>query len=273
MAYRCVVLLTDMEGVAGITVWEQVIGGSPQFEEGRRLYTGEVNSAVRACKKIGVQRIIVVDGHGAGGSWSFRSLIPEALEPGAEYILGCRWGRYIEPFITGCDCVCLIGAHAMAGTPEGVLSHTVSTEGWHNAWINGTLVGESGFLAALCGNWDVPVAFVSGDEATCREVTHLLGEKVVTAPVKWGLHRYAIRTLSHRSACELIEAKIIEALERRDFPPPFKPSSPVEIRVEITNPDKMAPFLQRPGVVQEGRCVVARGNTFWEAWDAFWHNA
>ena len=62
----------------------------------------------------------------------------------------------------------------MAGTPDGVLSHTVSTEEWHNAWINNTLVGESGILAAIAGSWDIPAIFASGDAATCREVKALL---------------------------------------------------------------------------------------------------
>lgn len=33
-----VFIVSDMEGVAGITKWEQVTGGDPMFEEGRRLY-------------------------------------------------------------------------------------------------------------------------------------------------------------------------------------------------------------------------------------------
>lgn len=266
----CVAIYCDMEGVAGISVWDQVNGGSPQYEEGRRLYTGEVNAAVRACKKAGVKRIVVVDGHGAGGQWSFKSFLPELLEPGAEYVFSHRWARYVEPFQTGCDAVLFLGAHAMAGTPDGVLCHTVSTEGWHNAWVSGTLVGESGILAALCGSWDVPVAFVSGDEATCREVRELLGPEITQAVVKWSIHRYAIRTLSHKDACDLIEAKVIEALTKRTFALPFKPEPPVEFRVEITNPDKMSAFLRRPGVVQDGRCLVVTGPSFWEVWDRFW---
>ena len=93
----------------------------------------------------------------------------------------------LASFEQGCDAILFLGAHAMAGTADGVLCHTVSSEAWYNAWINDTLVGESGILAAVAGCWDVPAIFVSGDEATCREVTALLGEDVVTAPVKTGL--------------------------------------------------------------------------------------
>ena len=38
--------------------------------------------------------------------------------------------------------------HARAGTPNGVLSHTVSSEAWHELWFNGVAVGETGINAA-----------------------------------------------------------------------------------------------------------------------------
>ena len=58
--------------------------------------------------------------------------------------------------------------HAMAGTPNGVMDHTVSGQTWQNLWFNGTLVGETGINAALCGHWGAPVLLVTGDEAACR---------------------------------------------------------------------------------------------------------
>ena len=106
----------DMEGVAGIQAWEQVNGGAPLYEEGRRLFTGEVNAAVRGAKASGATEIVVLDCHGAGGGWSFKSLIPDQLEPGADYVLGHPWARYTAPLEAGCDAVLLVGAHAMAGT-------------------------------------------------------------------------------------------------------------------------------------------------------------
>lgn len=267
-----VLIWCDMEGVAGIEVWEQVNGGAPLYEEGRRLLTGEVNAAVRGAKAAGASAIVVVDGHGAGNGWSFKSLIPDRLEPGAEYVLGHRWGRYTATLEAGCDAVLFVGAHAMAGTPDGVLCHTVSTEAWHNAWINDTLVGESGILAALSGSWNVPCVFVSGDAATCQEVQALLGEKVVAAPVKVGLGRYSARNLAHADACALIEARIEQALRGRDWPAPYVPSSPVTFRVELASPDHAQYYHGRSGVEVVGpRAVVSRGETFWQTWDQFWY--
>jgi D-amino peptidase len=48
-----VLIMSDMEGVSGIVVWEQVNGGAPMYEEGRRLYTEEINAAVRGAKRAG----------------------------------------------------------------------------------------------------------------------------------------------------------------------------------------------------------------------------
>jgi D-amino peptidase len=267
-----VLIWVDMEGIAGIEVWEQVTGGKPQYEESRRLMTGEVNAAVRGAKAAGADEIIVVDCHGAGGSYSFKSLIPEQLERGATYVLGHPWCRYVAPLEQGCDAALLVGAHAMAGTADGVMCHTVSSEAWYNAWINDQLVGESGIEAAICGVWDCPVVFVAGDESTCREVRELLGPKVVTAPVKTGLGRYSARTLSHLDACALIEERTATALAARDWPAPYKPASPVTFTVELAAPDHTNAFRGRQGVEIIGpRKVVATGATFWELWDRFWY--
>lgn len=262
----------DMEGVACIDSWDQVNGGAPQYQEGRVLFTDEMNAAARAAKRAGATEIIAVDCHGAGGGWSFRSLVPDRLESGVEWVRGYPWARYVEPLKHGIDAVLFIGAHARAGTPDGVLSHTVSSEAWHNAYINDVAVGESGILAAICGVWDSPAVFVAGDEATCREVRDLLGEEVATAPVKRGLGRYAAQSLSPEDACRLIEENAFKALCERHWPRPYKPASPVTFRVELATPDHAGAYLGRTGVeIESARSVVSRGETFWQAWDQFWY--
>ncbi len=269
-----VVIWVDMEGIAGIETWKQVQGGEPQYEEGRRLMTAEVNAAVRGAKNAGADDIIVIDCHGAGGAYSFKSLLPEHLERGATYVLGHAWCRYVAPLEAGCDAALLVGAHAMAGTAAGVMCHTVSSEAWYNAWINDQLVGESGIEAAICGVWHTPIVFVAGDEATCHEVTELLGPKVVTAPVKIGLGRYSARTLCSADACDLIESRVHQALTARDWPAPYRPTTPVTFTVELAAPDHVAAFQGRPGVEVVGpRKVVATGDNFWELWDRFWYRS
>lgn len=271
-----VYIFADMEGVCGIQSWEHVGGTSPLYEEGRRLYTAEINAAVRGCKAAGATEIVAIDGHGGGypGGKPFMSWIGDRLERGAEYIVGYPWARYVGPMQRGeCDCVVFVGAHAMAGVPDGILCHTVSSESWYNAAINGTFVGESGIVAAVAGSFDIPAVFVSGDAATCREVQTLCGEQVVAAPVKEGLGRYSARNLAPADACDMIETRVEQALRNRvDWPAPLKFPAPVTFKVELATPDRANAFLGRNGVDVVGpRTVQATADTFWEAWDAFWY--
>ena len=272
-----VMIWADIEGVAGISHWVQTGGTLPLYEEGRRLYTEEINAAVRGCKEAGANEIVVVDGHGGGFERApgFLNLIAERLERGAEYVLGYTWARHVEPFEQGCDAVLFVGAHAMAGTPDGVLSHTVSSESWYNATINGTQVGESGIVAAIAGCWGTPAVFVAGDEATCREVQALMGPTVVAAPVKKGLARFGARHLAPTDARVLIETRTADALRNRArWPKPLTFTPPVTFQVELATPDRAASFHGRANVEVTGpRTVRATGQNFWQAWDAFWYRS
>ncbi len=82
-----VFVVGDMEGVSGIVKGPQTTGGAPMYEEARRLYTEEINAAVRGATAAGATEIVVMDCHGAGGEWAFNSLAPELLDPDCEYVV------------------------------------------------------------------------------------------------------------------------------------------------------------------------------------------
>lgn len=182
-----VVGVGDMEGVAGICRWEQVSAGKALYEEGRRLYTAEINAAVRGAFLAGANEVVVMDCHGAGGDFSFNSLLPDEPDERCEFVVQSEWTEYTEPFEQGCDAALMIGMHAMAGSERGVMSHTVSSTDWHELRFNGTPVDEVGINAALCGTWSCPVALVTGDEVVCEEAAALLGPGLETLAVKRSL--------------------------------------------------------------------------------------
>ena len=136
---------------------------------------------------------------------------PLEVPPGANYVTCAHCGSrlavkrtgsavYTELLERGCDAAVFVGMHARAGTPDGVLCHTISTTTWRNLWFNDDLVGESGINAALCGHYGCPVLFVSGDEAVAREVKALLGNGLTTVAVKRGFTRYSARQIPPRFA-------------------------------------------------------------------------
>src|SRR5437667_1984009 len=86
-----VLIMSDMEGVSGIVNWTQVNGGEPLYEECRKLYTAEVNAAVRGAKAAGATEIVAVDCHGAGKGWNFNSFIPELME--CDWVSHHPWSR------------------------------------------------------------------------------------------------------------------------------------------------------------------------------------
>jgi len=265
-----VFVIGDMEGVSGIVKWAQTTGGHALYEEGRRLYTEEVNAAVRGARAAGATEVVVMDCHGAGEDWTFNSLLPEQLDADCEWVVQSRWTEYTGLLESGCDAALLVGMHARAGVPDGVLNHTVSGREWTDLRFNGTLVGETGINAALCGHWGTPVLMVTGDEATCREATELLGEGLVTVPVKRGLGRYSARQVPPRRARAMIEEGASRALRQVDAVRAYRPEPPVEITVDFTTTDLVEGYRRRPGVEVTGpRQIVSRADDWWTAWRQF----
>lgn len=263
--------MSDMEGVSGIVDWAQVNGGAPMFEEGRKLYTEEINAAIRGAKSAGATEIVVVDCHGAGASWTFNSLVPELLDTACTWVAHHAWTGYTQLLESGCDAALFVGMHAMAGTPDGVLSHTVSSEAWYELRFNDTLVGETGINAALCGNWNCPVVLVTGDTATCREAAELLGPELTTVAVKEGLSRFSARQIPPVRARQMIEAGAREALGQRAGVRPYQPARPTTITIDLASPDRADRWRHREGVeIVTPRRVVARGVDFLEAWKRIW---
>jgi D-amino peptidase len=263
-------VISDMEGVGGIVNRAQVGAGEDLFEEGRKLYTEEINAAVRGAKAAGASEIVVMDCHGAGEGYTFNSLIPEELDPDCEYVVQAEWTGYTGFLEEGCDAALFVGMHARSGTSDGVLNHTVSSRDWHNLWFNGTLVGETGINAALCGHWDCPVLLVTGDDAACREATELLGAGLTTVSVKQGIGVLSARMLPPVRARQLVEEGARNALSDLNAVAPYDPGRPCEIKVEYKSTEIPQKLRFQPGVeLVDDRTISTQADDWWTAWKGF----
>ena len=263
-------VISDMEGVGGIVKSDQTNAGRPMFEEGRKLYTEEINAAVRGAKAAGATEIVVMDCHGAGEGYTFNSLIPEDLDPACEYVVQEEWTEYTGFLEEGCDAALFVGMHAMAGTADGVLNHTVSGQAWQNLWFNGTQVGETGINAALCGTWGCPVLLVTGDEASCREGKELLGAGLTTVAVKKGIGQTSARMLVPARARELIEEGAKQALSDLKAVAPYDPGRPCEVKVEYKHTTAARQMRFQHGVeFLDDRTIVSKADDWWTAWKQF----
>ena len=265
-----VFVISDMEGISGIVRPAQTHGGEALYEEGRKLYTEEINAAVRGAKAAGATEIVVMDCHGAGKDYSFNSLLPEDLDPDCEYVVQEEWTEYVEFLEQGVDAALFVGMHAMAGSADGVMAHTVSGVDWQNLWFNGTQVGETGINAALCGTWGCPVLLVTGDQVACEEGKGLLGDGLTTVEVKRGLGAKSARLLPPGRGRELVEAGAKEALSNLQAVEPYDPGKPCEIKVEFKGTGSPAKLRYRAGVeLLDGRTIVSRADDWWTAWKQF----
>jgi D-amino peptidase len=150
------------------------------------------------------------------------------------------------------------------------MNHTVSGRSWHNLFFNGTLVGETGINAALCGHWGCPVLLVTGDEAVCREAAELLGDGLTTVAVKRGLGAKSARQIPPLRARELIEDGARRALADLTRVPPYDPGRPCEIRVEYKLTGVVEKLRRVPGIeVVDSRSIVSSADDWWAAWRQF----
>jgi D-amino peptidase len=256
-----VYMITDMEGVDGVfdTDLQCLPFQSPRFEESRKLLTGEVNAAVDGLYEGGATEVVVWDGHDSSRNLSVLDIHPKAR---------LLTGEPVSPTLEldpSYSAVIFIGQHAMAGAEKAILSHSYSSQGIQNIWVNNKPTGEIGARTLLAGTFGIPVIMLSGDTAACKEVHDLVPE-AECAEVKSGVSRTAGFMLSHPAACALIREKARRAIERLAEFKPYRITGPVEVKVEFTTRGTES-FRPREGVERlNDRTWVFRGKDILEAW-------
>jgi len=199
-----VVMMTDIEGCAGVVSFEMdSYPTGKYYETAKRLLTAEVNAAVEGLVEAGVEDVLVLDMHGPGGIWF------EDLKPPARVMHGRPLGprEVRDAVLREYDTAVIIGQHAMAGVADGDLAHTQSSKAIDYIKLNGKPIGEIAQFALDVGALGIPVIFLSGDEAACREARELI-EGIGTAAVKRGIGRNSAVSLSAPEAHRLIREGI-----------------------------------------------------------------
>jgi len=240
-----VYIFTDLEGVSGVTDFENRADKSCWNTYKRRFYsrllTEEVNAAIRGCFDVGVKYVLVNDGHGSG-----YTIDPELIDPRAELLHGSSRPVSPLPLVEEeFDALLFVGAHSKARTRGGVLYHTMSTE-VKEITINDVPLGEIGLAAFHAGSYGVPMIFLSGDEAACREARDLI-PNIVTVTVKRGLSRFAAVSIPPVRARRLIENGVKESLKRKGEIKPFRMKPPYVYREYIFKAaDRKALYSSNP---------------------------
>lgn len=242
--YICV----DIEGVAGVVSPLQGQPGNPEYERARRLMTEEANAAIAGAFEGGAAEVLVNDGHGP-----MTNLLPEALDPRAELILGkpkpLNMFAGLERGTAGVMCV---GFHAGAMRP-GVLSHTTSGFAFRAIRLNGRDCAEATLYGAYAGSLGVPVILLSGDDVTADELGPLFpGARAVA--VKRALGHRAARALSPEAARARIREAASAAVRAAPSVRPFTIPGPYRLEIDLATPaladlSATIPVAERTGPV------------------------
>ncbi len=220
-------LSTDFEGTSGIVAWEQIIEGNPEYEQGRRLLTNEVNAVIEGALEGGATEFVVNDSH-----HYMRNLHPQDLVGQATLITGKHKFLYMmEGLDDSFDGICFVSYHGSIGAEHAILSHTYNPGAIWEVRINGEVVGESGLNALVASHYNVPIIFVSGDAITAQEARFVApdAEKVV---VKESRGRFAAAHIHPTVACEMLREGATRAV--RSVSAMRLPQFTLPITIEIT---------------------------------------
>lgn len=197
----------DIEGVTGVTAWEETELDCPRHAFAAKQMTNETLAACEAAIQMGATEIWVKDAHDSARNIDISNFSKEV-----KLIRG--WTNSPESMValldSSFDAAIFIGYHSGAGFNGNPLAHTMNQNN-NYVKINGKRIAEFDMNAFVAAYYNVPVVFVSGDEQLCQHAKELIPQ-IDTVAVKDGCGNATI-SLSPEYACEKIKAGVAEALK------------------------------------------------------------
>jgi D-amino peptidase len=236
-----VFISVDMEGVAGVVSGRECSSSGPDYEYFRRLMTEEASAAVQGALDAGAVEVVVRDGHGAK-----TNIIPGLLHKKARLLRGVtsRPENMMLGIDESFDAVVFIGYHAKAGTENATLAHTSSGNVIDLA-INGVSLPEAGYNALIAGLYDVPVAFLAGDDWICQQAEDLF-EGVAVYQTKEGMAPAAL-CLHPDEVKRGIRRGVVSALRDLSGYTPYKLQPPYTMVLKVRKERALYPGAEKTG--------------------------
>ena len=260
---------SDMEGVAGVSGWEQVDARTPhpEYATYRRYYTLEVAAAIEGARAAGARDVLLNDSHGP-----MRNLLLDELPGDIRVIFGNR-----KPYSMVQDAdasfggAFFIGYHGAIGDADAVLCHTYTPSVIYELSINGTICSEATINAALLGSYGVPLLLVSGDRTTVEGVQAMM-PWVTGAIVKESIGAFVADSMSPPAAQRIIREAAAGAVRRAGNAKPFTFEPPIDMRVALAKTEQADYVAMIPGFERTGpravRCVDDDMRTIFKAFVA-----
>jgi D-amino peptidase len=219
----------DIEGIAGVVSRENTRPGGFEYEAARDWMTDAVLVVCETAHEMGAKEVVVSDSHGNGQNIRFERM-PDYVQLVRSWprplgmMQGIENGKY--------DGACLIGYHASAGNPGGVLSHTMSGEFFHEVRLNGEPVSEAELSAAIAAHFGVPIVMAAGDDVAIREMREALGD-IAAAELKTSYGLYSAINPSLGVAASRLRDATREAFRLKDRARLYKIAGAVDLEIRL----------------------------------------
>ena len=226
-----VFIAADMEGITGVVHWPQPTTGGRELsddENQRQQMTADVNAVIKGARSAGASEFVILDSHGSAPprpNLRLKDIDPEAK------LLSYRnyFGSTQDLLEDGYDAIFIVGMHAVDGVADGILSHNF-TSTFKEIYFNGLRIGEIGFFALWAGIHNIPLTFLSGDDAACEEAKELVPDVVTTSTKKGITHGFALLYPEAQVRADL-ERGAAEAISNAGKIEPLGMSGPVEVKI------------------------------------------
>jgi len=243
-------ILTDLEGISGVTDIEFMDKNTAKYAAACKYLTKSINLTVSAAFDAGADKVYYLDGHGGGGNVNESDVDERAVK--------CDIYQWQEVIRSGeIDCQIEIGAHARAGTVGGFLDHTFSSKSIFSYKVNGVEISEYAAHALFCSTYKVPIIACIGDETACRQAKDY-NPTIFTGAVK----RATVRNYStdFDNADEILVETVKEAIKNYKSVSLFDLGSPYTVEVTFYRTDMCEQALAnaKPGVTRIDARTIAK---------------
>ena len=256
----------DMEGATGIVSYDQADPGRTEYAAGRGWFMSDLLALIDGLNGGGADEIIIYDEHYYGRNIDLTRLPDNARAICGKppYLRG--WAGGLDESFTG---VILLGLHAKAGTPGGLLPHSYELD-IQDIGLNGISVGEIGMEAAIAGELGIPLILICGDSAAIAETESLIdgAESVV---VKKALAADGALCYPPAETSRLIRDAAERAARREILPQPFCPAQPVRLTITLRQGRYLDLVSEQCGArLIEGHTLQFENRFVNDAWADYW---
>ncbi len=201
----------DMEGLTGVTHWDETGKSKPDYQKFAKQMTDEVKAACEGAIKAGAKEIWIKDAHDTG-----RNIIADDLPQNIKLIRDWSEHPYlmIQELDKSFDALLMIGYHSFGSSSSNPLSHTLNPSTLNYIKLNGEYASEFLIFSYAAATMGVPVVFVSGDEGICKEAKKI-NKNIKTLAVKKGVGNSVI-SIHPKLAVEKIK-KGVESILKEDI--------------------------------------------------------